>query len=313
MGSYTSQTTNAWALVHEARTLYRLQGQQAATLVGSALEHVHRVERVVDEHYGFKMEDLDVLDIGAGQFLFQMHWFGQHNRVVGIDFDVIAQGFSPGKYLEMLRFNGPRRTAKTIARKLLGIDRKCRNELMSQLGVPALTRREVLRMDACNMAFEPGSFDFVHCLSVFHHLPRPEAAIQGIRRVLRPGGVAYVSFHLYTSETGSLDPRVMGRHDTDLPRWAHLRPEHSHLVRTNAYLNKLCLQQWREVFEAHMPGAILIPNPTSRSGADSDAQALRESGELADYSAEELLTHSLGVVWQKPESFEDKPTTNQEK
>ena len=62
-------------------------------------------------------------------------------------------------------------------------------------------------MDVSRMTFPDSSFDFVFSYSVFHHLPNPAQAFREVARVLRAGGVAYISFQLFTSATGCLDPR----------------------------------------------------------------------------------------------------------
>jgi SAM-dependent methyltransferase len=300
MGSYTSQSTSFASFLREARSLYITQNRAVSAQVARVLDHLREVERLLAEQYGFRLRDRDVLDIGTGQFLLQMYSLGRHNRVTGIDFDVIAHGVHPLQYLRMLRFNGLRRTIKTIGRKLLGIDRKHRAELMRQLNVSSLPCVRVQRMDACAMTFPDASFDFVHSLSVFHHLPDPAAALRGIVRILRPGGAAYISLHLYTSETGSLDPRVFTDRAHEVGLWRHLRPQCAHEVHSGAYLNKLRLGQWRELFQTWLPGARLTLVPASRVGAEADAQALHAAGELREYGLDELLTHRIYALWQRP-------------
>jgi ubiquinone/menaquinone biosynthesis C-methylase UbiE len=51
-------------------------------------------------------------------------------------------------------------------------------------------RLEIVESSADNLPYPPESFDVVFCTLVLHHLPAPmrEAAIRGMRRVLRPGG-----------------------------------------------------------------------------------------------------------------------------
>lgn len=299
MGSYTSQSVGFRASVREVRGLYRKHTHQVAGSVKYILAKLRDVETQVQERYGFKLENRDVLDIGVGQFLIQTRYFAHRNRLVGIDFDVIAQGPNPVQYLRMLWFNGSRRTVKTIGRKLLGIDRCYATEVGKQLNALSLPKLAVFRMDACNMSLENASFDFVHCRSVFHHLPDPKAAIDGIVRVLRPGGIAYISLHLYTCEAGSLDSRAYLEQRRDFPSWAHLRPQFADKVKPNAYVNKLRIHEWRELFQARMPGAQLIFNRTDRPGVEEDAQALLNQGELRGYSLEELITNEVVVLWKK--------------
>lgn len=280
------------------RRLYDSHMGQVSGRVNYVLTKLRNVERQLGELYGFKLNDRDVLDIGAGQYLMQMHYFAQRNRPVGIDFDVIAQGANPVPYLRMLWFNGSWRTLKTIGRKLLGIDRRYATVVRGQLNVRRLPKLAVFRMDACNMTLDDASFDFVYCYSVFHHLPDPGAAIDGIVRVLRPGGVVYISLHLYTCETGSLDARALSG-QPDFPSWAHLRPQFAGGVKPNAYLNRLRIHDWRDLFQTRMPGAHLILNRTDRSGVEKDAQALLNQGEMSGYSLEELITHEVVVLWKK--------------
>ena len=49
---------------------------------------------------------------------------------------------------------------------------------------------EFVQMDGEDMAFEDNSFDVVYCHTVLHFTPDPEALVQEIHRVLKPGGLA---------------------------------------------------------------------------------------------------------------------------
>jgi hypothetical protein len=113
--------------------------------------------------------------------------------------------------------------------------------------------------------------------------------------------VAYLSFHLYTSETGSLDPRVFTDDRGAVSLWPHLRPLTSVRLTPNAFVNKLRLSTWREICQAAMPGAQFVLNPSTRPGIEADAVSLQEQGELEGYSTEELVTSEVIVTWQKPD------------
>jgi SAM-dependent methyltransferase len=52
----------------------------------------------------------------------------------------------------------------------------------------------VLEMDATTLVFPDATFDLVFSFNVFEHLPDPRATFAEIVRVLRPGGLAYISF-----------------------------------------------------------------------------------------------------------------------
>jgi SAM-dependent methyltransferase len=202
----------------------------------------------------------------------------------------------------MLRSNGLRRTTKTIARKVLGIDRRQTHELRSLVGGGDHGRLRVLQMDASRMSFEDGAFDFVYSFAVFQHLERPDRVAAEMHRVLRPGGVAYLDFILYTSRTGSHDLRLLGGGTADIPLWAHLRPAHAHDVQQSAYLNRLRLDEWRSLFAKEMPGSELVLSAPDRVWLEEEARRLQDSGELADYAIEDLVTTKVGVIWRKPPS-----------
>jgi SAM-dependent methyltransferase len=268
---------------------------------------MRRREALITEHLGLELRDLDILEIGPGQFQGQMSYLAVHNRVVGIDLDVIVQGFKPRAYLNMIRNNGLRRTAKTVARKLLGVDRKFGCELTRQLDIRRLPRPAVIQMDATKMLFPDQSFDFVYARSVFHHLPDPAAALDGVVRVLKPGGAAYVLLHLYTSETGCLDPRIYTERRNEVRGWLHLRPgSQSGLNNQNIYVNKLRLHEWRRLFDAKMPLGQCLVTRCDNATFES-ARSLQGQGELLDYSLEELTTSDLAVLWKKPATCDPRP------
>jgi hypothetical protein len=116
-------------------------------------------------------------------------------------------------------------------------------------------------------------------------------------RVLRPGGVAYMSVHPWTSESGCHDPRIFaGRRDA-LPLWSHLRDDYAHLVRSNAYLNRWSVDEWRATFEREWPGVAVELHLDERMRPELDR--LRGSGELGAFRDEELLVTDLVAVWRQ--------------
>jgi SAM-dependent methyltransferase len=208
---------------------------------------------------------------------------------------VVVQGWEPSAYAAMLRVNGVRRTAKTIVRKALRVDAHFRAELGSRIG--PFGRLDVRQMDAADLTFENESFDFVLCDSVLQHVGEPLRVLSEISRTLVPGGAVYAEWHLYTSVTGSLDPRALG---TDFPLWAHLRPGAVAGLGSTAWLNRLRLPEWRAVLAEAMPGADVRLRQPQRAALEPAARLLQESGELLDYELDELVTQSIDVVWQKP-------------
>ncbi|RYG10705.1 MAG: class I SAM-dependent methyltransferase [Burkholderiales bacterium] len=244
---------------------------------------------------------LDVLDVGTGQQQVQSVWLARNNRVTGIDLDVVAKGWSPAVYLGMWRRNGPGRVLKTLGRKALGIDARFRAALRRQLAHTA-DGLPVLQMDVTQLGFAEESFDFVYCSSVLQCVPDVGRALYEMNRVLRRGGVGYFTVQLFSSETGSLDPRLFGNNRDEIPHWAHLRPDWAHLVSGEAWLNRLRLADWRQQVAAHLPDPTIDLGQPQAEKLIPLAEQLKRAGELADYSMEELITHDLKASWRKPQA-----------
>jgi SAM-dependent methyltransferase len=300
--SYSSATTG---VLHRAAELFHL----ARTLPRTTNNTVRYVRRIFEETRsrvydatGVKLEGKRGLDIGPGQQLGCLRCFSLSNDVVGIDTDVIPSGFDPMSWLRMFRSNTEMRVVKTLARKALGVDHRFRKALASELGVNSFPRERVLCMSATQMGFEDQTFDFAYSHSVFEHIDDPAAALSEVRRVLRPGGVAYVSVHLFTSHSGSHDPKIFADGTPHAPFWPHLRPALVHTVRPSTYLNRLSLDAWRELFDRVMPGAVL-QHVSDEPHVVEALRTLRREGELAGYSDDELLTVDLIAVWQKPRAI----------
>ncbi|MCX5769423.1 MAG: methyltransferase domain-containing protein, partial [Candidatus Hydrogenedentes bacterium] len=297
--SYTSLRAGLRQRVVDVVSGVRNSLEDPGPRVGVMVERLRLVERVVAGAMGCELTGREILEIGPGQLFPQMIYFGRANSVTGIDLDVLAQGANLAPYWRMLRRNGPFRVAKTVARKALGYDRRYQRELGRALGLRRVPRLRCLQMDAAEMTFADESFDAVMSFSVFEHLPDPGRVLREIRRVLRPGGVAYISIHLYTCDNGCHDPRLYGRSRAGLPLWAHLRPAYAGLVRPNAYLNKFRLADWTEVFEEHMAGTQFERHCYGEEEARASAQEIRRGGELGEYGDEELFTVDLAAVWRK--------------
>lgn len=302
MKSYSSESRGVVGLTREIAGLYRQHSNDVAGRVRGSIADARRVEARLEQRYGMELRDLDVLEIGPGQFLSQLTYFAMANRAIGIDRDVIVRNDGPLAYLRMLETNGVRRTIKTVGRKLIGVDHTYEVHLMKELGLAQLPPIRFFVMDVCGMSFPDNNFDFVYSRAVLHHLPQPVIAMNEIARVLRPGGVAYVSIHPYTSETGCLDPRIYGRRRNEVLGWQHLRPGVSGTVQQpNVYLNRLRLEEWQKLFASKLPGVEYIVTRTDDSGALDRANGLQKRGELLDYSLDELLAGEFVALWKKPD------------
>ncbi len=228
-------------------------------------------------------------------------YFGLRNEVVGIDLDVIPQGLDLPGYYRMLRDNGMGRALKTIGRKLIIGPANARGWAKA-IGAPRAAAPKVLHGDICRLPPEAAAFEVAMSWSVFEHLPDPTSALRNVIAALRPGGIFYISLHLFTSQNGHHDIRAFTGREIELPLWGHLRASTSHLLRPSAYLNEWRLARWRELFAAEAPGAHEFLEawdaPAKFGGALQGA--LRE--ELRDYSDEELLTVDAVYLWRKPQT-----------
>lgn len=299
--SYSSTKIGFLARCRELYQLVRVSLRSQAEGAADTVRSVRKLEALVFERTGVRVENLKVLEIGPGQQLRHLRCFALKNDVVGIDTDAIPQRLGLSGLLWTARHNPWMRTAKTVGRIALGRDARFRAALARELGVDKFEPLSVVQMDAKKMRFADETFGFVFSSSVFEHIEEPRAAIEEVARVLRPGGVACISVHLYTSHSGQHDPSIFAAGGPVPPLWPHLRPAFAHTVRASAHLNRLSLQQWQELFTTAMPG---VHFAYGRDSEDLSAalRQLRAAQELSEYSDEELLTVNLVAVWKKPES-----------
>ena len=294
--SYTASRAGLRAQYREARRLWTFHSKAADTVVSLRVANAEACARDLNEAFGFNLTKRKVLDVGPGQFLVQSRYFALRNEVVAIDMEVITEKLTLRGCLEMARCNGLRRFMKTLVRKLAGIDRAYERALRRKLGVSLLPAIALHRGDACHMGFSDESFDMVYSRSLLHHVATPAEALSEIARVLKPGGVAYVDLHLYSSVNGSLDSQISSAGGVEFC-WPHLRP--GVRVVEGAFLNRLRLSEWRHLFAGLWPGSVLTTVETRDPAVRQQADRLLAQGKLAGYSKEELLTTTVVVMWQK--------------
>jgi SAM-dependent methyltransferase len=292
--------------IQELLDLYKINYRDLDDRVTNLIREMRRDERWIVDRLGRAVSGLDLLEIGPGQRSPYQYYFSNSNSYVGIDIEPLQTGSLIAGVIDDLRKRGSARALKTLGRRLLGVDRRFHSEMCRRLRIDARAG-EIVCMEAGQMEFEDDSFDLVLSRSVFEHLPEPKLVMSEISRVLRPGGMAYIITHLYTSDSGIHDTRIFSGNRGGIPFWAHLRPEQQHKVRANSYLNKIRLDQYRKDFERYWPG--VEHHLIEDAGEDKKRalEGLRNASALSEYSDEELLSTSLISIWRKPEALPARP------
>jgi SAM-dependent methyltransferase len=229
-----------------------------------------------------------------------------HNEVIAMDSDVIPCGLDPLGYLRMIKENGLGRFAKTISRTII-VGSTSRSAWAKAVGTNNMPEPHVIHGDICSVAPNKEAFDVVMSWSVMEHLADPESALRHMVRALRPGGVLFVSVHLYTCNSGHHDIRAFTGQEDTLPLWGHLRSSTQHLVTASAYLNRWRLPEWRALFSLATPGyeeRLETYDNRERYGSLM-TNALRH--ELREYSDEELFTVDAIYAWKKPLNTGEEP------
>lgn len=276
--------------------------QVAAKVIGETIARevasVYDPARATIERLlGRTLQGTQALEVGPGQWLAQARYFGRWARVTGVDLDVLPQGFDVAGYWRMYRSNGARRLMKTLARKAMGFDRRVTREYERALG-KFVERPRLMRMDATRTEFGDESFDFTYSFNVLEHVPRPDLVFREGKRLVKHGGVILHDIHLYTSDSGCHDPRIVSLERGELPLWPHLDGEWASKVQYGGYLNKFRLSEWREMIERELPGAEVVMRGDEY--AEGTVAAERKGGKLSGYSDEELTTRNIVVAWRKP-------------
>lgn len=282
--------------VREAASLYRLNFSNIERNTIDLANRTRSMLNTIEMQLDRPLENCDILEVGPGQSRPLMYALGKKNRWTGIDIEIPPDSFSIENTLRLYRRNGFERALKTSVRQLSGIDRRRIRALECEFGATGASGKMV-EADASAMPFPDSSFDVVISISVFEHLSDPPAVIREIARVLKPGGVAHIVTHLYTSPSGCHDPRLFNDLNA-LPYWAHLRSHHSDKVSENSYLNKWRAVKFIESFEALWIGS-KTKFISKHDELESALNALRNTCELLEYHDDELLHDVLITIWQK--------------
>lgn len=269
--------------------------QDMRVLHKQVIESEQRMEAV----YGDPIENHDILEIGPGQGMERALYFGRKNKITTLDTDIIPFGFEPASYLKMMKANGPGRVAKTAGRELI-IGRKNRSAWLDIIKEKSVSRPKRIYGNICESVPAVNAFDTVMSWSVFEHVSDPEKALDNVLASLRPGGIFYISLHLWTCNNGHHDIRAFTGSDSELPMWAHLRDSTKDLIKPSSYLNEWRLEQWTDLFERKSPGHTEILEKFEHPEVYGPRLTGNLADQLSEYTEDELLTVNLVYVGRKP-------------
>jgi SAM-dependent methyltransferase len=237
------------------------------------------------------------LDLGCGLLQWQtimLHSLGA--QVTGVDMEFVRADRKPDKYLRIWQTNGLERAVKTAFWDFSYRGRYLR-ALAACSPFALKTQSLDLRQHTVDrLPFDDNTFDLVASHEVFEHIPDVRAAAREVKRVMKPGGLAYINVHLFPSISGG--HHIEWKYPDEapsrtVPAWDHLRqrkfPEHP------SWLNELREEDYREIFGEEFE--LVRWEASAYEGKALLTPALR--AELAGFSEEELLKKGVIIVARK--------------
>jgi len=246
------------------------------------------------QSYAGDLRGRRIVDVGCGKsawLTLLLHSYGA--QVTGIDTEFVSPRRTPRKYWNLARSNGPERALRTLAWDLV----YARPYYRALAALCPFTLRfddlDTRQMSATALDLPTASFDVVVSHEAFEHIPDVPAAVQALRRLLKPAGVTYIYVHNFTSLSG-------GHHiewkypDTNpsqiVPPWDHLRE--NRFPDIPSWVNRWREADYRHAFEAAFE--ILEWVPSANEGKALLTAEIRR--ELSDYSDAELLTKGFVII-----------------
>ncbi len=201
---------------------------------------------------------------------------------------------------------------KASGHKVYGIDRVNRRQMnwkefayragrrlyQWKLGLPVekAVGQTLICGEVSTLPFPDQCFDLVTSVAAFEHFLDVPKVVADIRRVLRPGGLAWVAIHLFTSPSGGHNFRL-----TEIPlrtfphgvdAWDHLRKRR---LPFSVPLNEWRIEQYLAASRKHFK--ILKNYCAMREGEELLTPAI--AAELCSYSREELTCGAYVIVARK--------------
>ena len=167
-----------------------------------------------------------------------------------------------------------------------------------RLGLPraAAAGPTLLCGDVGRLPFPDRHFDLAISAAAFEHFLDVPSVVAELHRVLRPGGVAWVSVHLFTCPTGghnlSFTEFPLRSVPAGVDAWDHLRRRE---LPFTVPLNEWRRDQYLAAFGRHFD--VVKHYCAMREGEDLLTPAIE--AELADYTRDELTSAAYVIVARK--------------
>ena len=243
------------------------------------------------------IETSRILDVGNGQNASQVVLFQADGaEVTGIDMEIPTYKMNLKLLLKVAKINGFERAIKSLIRHLL-FDKKYYKDLKEQYQKHFdLNTLDCRLMNAAKMEFADNTFDFAYSTWVFEHVDNVSESLKEVNRVLKPGGLAWIGIHLFPSLSGGhniewIDPE--NNPSDKVPVWDHLRENRFPI---NTYLNKLTLDQYREIFRNNIK---IIEEKLTFEGEKYLTEDLKNNLTAEDYNKDDLLTRTVVFICRK--------------
>jgi SAM-dependent methyltransferase len=293
----SGQKISFWDKARSALAIYRAHKNKIFSDAKSAVVYHKYLIGYLHEYTGLAPKGARILDLGCGQTATQTLLFNADGaKVTGVDIEVPTYKMSLPVFFKVIKLNGLERALKSLARHAL-FDKGFFIELSKEYG-RAISFEDIDSriMDAKSMSFDSSIFDFIFSTTVFEHIDDVPAAVKEVNRVLKNSGIAIISIHLFPSLSGGhclewIFPDQF--FSNKVPPWDHLRDNKYPI---NAYLNKLTISQYREIFRRYTE---IIKEETVKDGERFLSQDLELELSKKGFSKEDLLTRSVNFFIRK--------------
>ncbi len=150
--------------------------------------------------------------------------------------------------------------------------------------------------DVGKLPFQNDLFDLATSVAAFEHFLDVPAVVAELHRVLRPGGIAWICIHVFTSLSGGHNVKLLEvplqKFPANIDPWDHLRKRR---LPFTVPLNEWRISQYVQAFERHFE--IIAHQAALREGEEWLTSEI--AAELAAYSRDELTSAAYVIVARK--------------